>query len=33
MLTLRQEDILLGCEASDWQAALDHAAEALLAAQ
>ncbi|WP_355660466.1 phosphoenolpyruvate--protein phosphotransferase [Halomonas salifodinae] len=32
MLTLRQEDILLGCEASDWQAALDHAAEALLAA-
>ncbi|GEK47586.1 phosphoenolpyruvate--protein phosphotransferase [Bisbaumannia pacifica] len=32
MLTLRQEDILLGCEASDWQAALDHAAEALQAA-
>ncbi|MDN3521827.1 phosphoenolpyruvate--protein phosphotransferase [Halomonas ramblicola] len=29
MLTLRQDDILLGCEAGDWQGALDRAADAL----
>ncbi|GHE21531.1 phosphoenolpyruvate--protein phosphotransferase [Halomonas urumqiensis] len=29
MLTLRQDDILLGCAASDWRGALDSAAEAL----
>jgi multiphosphoryl transfer protein len=29
MLTLTQDDILLGCEARDWRGALDRAAEAL----
>lgn len=29
MLTLSQDDILLGCEAQDWHSALDSAAEAL----
>lgn len=32
MLTLTPDDILLDCHADDWQAALDHAAEALLQA-
>ncbi|MFG6177080.1 phosphoenolpyruvate--protein phosphotransferase [Halomonas sp. THAF12] len=32
MLTLRQEDVLLGCRAEHWSAALDQAAESLHAA-